>query len=148
MRPLNSQPSHLDLRCVQKVSNRGLEGKPRSSKGRLGLGERDHSSTHCSPFLASFGFRARSLEAPLWPATGALGLHFCPPALGQRDGSRAVWASMCVSFHYRHGSSCCFLGQLASLLLLHSEGGGKCGMKGGGREVICACFLSVSRARS
>lgn len=39
-----------------------------------------------------------------------------------------------------------FIGQLALLLLIHSEGSDRCGMKGGGRgEVVSTRFLSVSR---
>lgn len=51
-----------------------------------------------------------------------------------KGGSRAGWTRMWVSFH--HKPLLRFTPHLASLLLLHSEGGGKYGVKGWERRKV------------
>lgn len=107
----------------------------------LGLGRGNPSSgltpsPYSSPLPASFGFMARSLEAPLWSATEAPDLHFSTPsgrpwsprngpgfsrsASWGAGGSRAGWAGVWVSFPYKRLLT--FTRHLAVVITASSEG--------------------------
>lgn len=57
---------------------------------------------------------------------------------GDKSGSRAIPARMRASFHYNQLLR--FIPHIASLLL-HPEGGVKCGMKGEEGKVMSICLL-------
>lgn len=139
-----------------------LEGKHHRTQGwrRLwGWEGARQPGTHSSPLPAS-GLRGgpwkpRSGQHPnRWTSTSdrPVGRTFEPKGLGffrayesRKGDSRAIWARVCV-FHDK--PFLCFTPHLASLLLLHSEGDVKCGVKGGERgKGMRICFLFCQQER-